>query len=196
MERVLLSQWRNSPRLRVLITEVIAALRDDLVAALDDLETMLHLDTAEGVWLDRIGAVLGLARPAVSDPAQDPRWGFDAAGEGFDQVPFRGVAASDALFPLADVHYRQLLRARAILVHGDGTPSTYTRAVHEIDPGAAVVDQRNMQVSVTTDRQWLLALADEVGALPRSAGVGILWKDRGRFGYDSAGEPFDRGAFA
>ena len=34
-----------------------------------------------------------------------------------------------------------------------------------------------------------------IGALPRTAGVLIIYADRGRFGFDQAGVPFDQGAF-
>ena len=194
--RLLLDQWGASPRLRALVADGAAPIRDDALEALGDLARMAGIDDAEGVWLDRIGGVLGVARPSVADPAQDPRWGFGPAGEPFDQAPFRGSEASDALFPLPDAQYRRLLRARAALALGDGTLATFVRAVRMIDPSATVEDHRTMLVSVTTARRDQLELADRAGALPRSAGVRVRYRDRGRFGWDAAGEPFDQGAYA
>ena len=81
------------------------------------------------------------------------------------------------------------------MVLGDGTIYTFSRAVREIDESAAVQDQRNMTVRVVTSRRRLLELADSIGALPRTAGVLIIYADRGRFGFDMAGVPFDQGAF-
>ena len=52
-----------------------------------------------------------------------------------------------------------------------------------------------MTVRVVTSRRRLLELADSIGALPRTAGVLIIYADRGRFGFDQAGVPFDQGAF-
>ena len=79
--------------------------------------------------------------------------GFDMAGSPFDQAPFRGDVANDALYPLPDALYRRLVKARAIMVLGDGTIYTFSRAVREIDESAAVQDQRNMTVRVTSNRQ-------------------------------------------
>ena len=56
--------------------------------------------------------------------------------------PFRGDVANDALYPLPDALYRRLVKARAIMVLGDGTIYTFSRAVREIDESAAVQDRR------------------------------------------------------
>ena len=55
---------------------------------------------------------------------------------------------------------------------------------------------RDMTVRVVTDHQELLEMADEQGALPRTAGVQVVYVDRERFGYDDAGQPFDEGSFS
>ena len=95
---------------------------------LTDSNSCVQIDTAEGVWLDYLGTRLGLKRPATTDPALDDRFGFDMAGLGFDQAPFRGDAANDAVYPLPDAVYRKLLRARAILLLGDGTIQTFSQS--------------------------------------------------------------------
>ena len=136
---------------------------------------MQAVDDAEGVWLDYLGARVGVDRPATSNPAADLRFGFDDAGRGFDQVPFRGAAASDAVFPLHDATYRAFVKARGILVLGDGTIQTFVQAIHQIDPDATVVDNRDMTVTVTTTLQEDIELADEIEALPRTAGVRIIY---------------------
>ena len=114
----------------------------------------------------------------------------------FDQEPFRGDGANDAIYPLGDTIFRSFIRARAILVLGDGTIQTFTKAVKYIDPGAVVQDQRDMSVRVVTSVRELMELADNIGALPRTAGVKIVYADRGRFGFDDAGVAFDQGPFA
>ena len=192
---VLLGQWQRSPRLRGLV-ELIQDDRDDALAALDKIREMTDLDTAEGVWLDYLGARLGVPRPSTIDPSLDERFGYDMAGTGFDQRPFRGDTANDAVYPLPDGIYRRLLRSRVVLLFGDGTVNTLARAVAELDESATVQDQRNMTVRIVTSERTLIELADMSGALPRTAGVGIVYADRGRFGYDLAGVPFDQGPFA
>ena len=181
--------------MRAIVAEVTEALRADVLEGLRLLATMLDLDQSVGVWLDARGEQLGLPRPATTAPAMDPRWGFDDAGTGFDQVPFQGEPQNDAVFPLPDAVYRQFVKARALTVRGDGTCATFVRAVRMIDPGADVQDKRNRTVRIVTDRQQLLQLADTTGALPRVAGVAITYADRGRFGFDDTGVGFDQGPF-
>ena len=195
LSAILIGQWQASPRLRGIVVDVLQPIIDDAIAARDAIQLMQHIDHAVGVWLDYLGTRLGIERPATTDPAQDDRFGFDMAGSPFDQAPFRGDVANDALYPLPDALYRRLVKARAIMVLGDGTIYTFSRAVREIDESAAVQDQRNMTVRVVTSRRRLLELADSIGALPRTAGVLIIYADRGRFGFDLAGVPFDQGAF-
>lgn len=191
---LIIGQWDDSPKLRAAIDAPVNALRDDVLPAFDRLDLMRQIDKAEGVWLDYLGRRLGLRRPATTDPAADTRFGFDDAGVPFDLRPFEGDAANAAVYPLPDSIYRRLIKSRAVLVLGDGTVQTFAKAVRQIDPGATVTDQRNMTVRVVTEVRGFLELADNVGALPRSAGVQIVYADRQRFGYDEAGQPFDIGA--
>ena len=108
-------------------------------------------------------------------PSLDTRWGFDLAGAGFDQYPFRGDAANDAVYPLPDAIYRRFVKARGLTVLSDGTFATYVKAVRFIDPNATVVDNRDMTVTVTTALQSLMELADASGVLPRTAGVMVIY---------------------
>ena len=103
------------------------------------------------------------------------RFGFDAAGVGFDQQPFRGSTANDAVYPLPDVLYRRLILARATLIYGAGTLPDLVTAIEHLDPDAVVVDNRNMTVTVHTGQQALIELGDTIGALPRPAGVRLIY---------------------
>ena len=192
---ILLGQWQESPKMRAIVADVTEALRADVLEGLRLLATMLDIDQSVGVWLDARGEQLGLSRPSTTAPAMDPRWGFDLAGTGFDQVPFQGEPQNDSVFPLPDSVYRQFVKARALTVRSDGTHATFVRAVRMIDPSADVQDHRDRTIRIVTDRQQLLELADRVEALPRNAGVSITYADRGRFGFDEAGVPFDSGPF-
>ena len=89
LSEALLGQWADSPRLRAVVTDVITPIRDEAVAAAETLTRMADPDTAEGVWLDRIGSRIGLPRPFTTDSTLDRRFGFDDAGRPFDQAPSR-----------------------------------------------------------------------------------------------------------
>ena len=186
-------QWRSSPRLRGVVSGALDILREEIEKPLAVLERMRRLATAEGVWLDYIGARLGLPRPSTTQGATDPRFGFDSAGVGFDQAPFAGADVNAARAPLGDTAYRGLLQARARTVLADGTETAFRQAVEEIDPTATVLDRRDMTARVVTETPWLLQLADDLGALPRPAGVEVEYGGRDRFGFDRAGQPFDQG---
>ena len=193
---VLLGQWQASPRIRTIIEDVIMRNRGDALDAVAEILRMLDIDHAVGVWLDYLGKWLGLERPSTTDPTMDRRFGFNDAGAPFDQAPFRGDAENDAVYPLPDEIFRRMVKARAYLVLGDGTVQTFTRAVMELDPFAVVQDTREMNVRIVTDRQDQIEMADMIGALPRTAGVGITYVARNRFGFDDAGVGFGQGPFS
>ena len=190
---LLVGQWQDSPRLRAAVDAPLDTIREDVLPAFEQLRLMRDIATAEGVWLDYLGVRVGLRRPSTTDPSADTRFGFAIAGVGFDQEPFRGSSANDAIYPLPDSLFRRFVKSRALLVLGDGTSQTFAKAVREIDPGAAVQDRRDMSLRVVTGLRVFLELADASDALPRTAGVELIYVDRGRFGFDLAGEPFDQG---
>jgi len=194
---LVIGQWVDSPRLRAAIDAPVNAINDDVVTALSELDLQRSLDTATGIWLDFIGVRLGLRRPATSEPSADSRFGFKGPtqSKGFDLAPFKGVEANDDVFPLPDELYRRFIKARAVLVLGDGSFQKFVKAVKIIEPGASVVDTRKMTIKIATDDRETIMLADEIGAIPRSAGVLIQFVERGAFGYDEAGVPFDQGPF-
>lgn len=193
---LIIGQWANSPRLRALVQILRDILIEDAILALEEIQLMRQIETAKGVHLDAIGRRLGVNRPISSNRILDPRFGFDRAGSPFDFVPFAGQTENDALFPMPDENYKRFLQARVVTLLSDGTSSDFIRAVKILDQGASVTDQRKMQFRITTDLKDMLEQADRVGALPRNAGVEIVYADRDRFGFDEAGVAYDQGAFS
>ena len=174
---------------------LVSAMQTHLHVAMANLERMRRIDTAEGVWLDYLGARIGVARPYATATADDPRFGFEGSGKSFDAAPFLGAAVSAARFPLPDIVYRKLLTARGVLDTSPGDFDSLERAIHAIDPAAQVRDNLDMTIDVLTDIKWQIDLADKLGALPRSAGVTLIYRDRQRFGFGDSGLPFDQGVF-
>ena len=132
LANILIGQWQASPRIRGTVTDILQPILDDAIAAKERIELMQDIDEAEGIWLDRLGVRLGIQRPATADPALDERFGFDDAGQPFDQAPFRGSAVNDAVYPLPDAVYRRFVKARAVMVLGDGTIYTFIKAIKHI----------------------------------------------------------------
>ena len=193
---LLLAQWRASPKLRFLVERSIAT-GNGVLDAVAELERMWHIDTAEGVWLDYIGGRLGVERPAVVSPSQDPRWGFEGVPQArpFDLAPFRGATENAALFPLNDSLYRRVLKARGLTTISAATLANFEDAVHMISANAIITDTRDMTATIRTDDTALLRLADDLDALPRPAGVRIVYQALTAFGFEGAGVGFDQGPF-
>ena len=192
---LLIGQWNASPRIRALIQVYLDIANQDILPALEAIRLQRQIETATGISLDYLGRRLGIERPPTSDPSQDTRFGFETAGEGFDQVPFGGDAENEALFPLPDSIYRRLLRARTIALLSDGTLNYLINSIRAIDPSAIVQDRRDMTIRVVTDFQSILELADDVGALARNAGVRINYVSTNRFGFDDVGDAYDQAPY-
>ena len=118
LEDLLLSQYIGTAERRFI--RLLLELLDGQVS--DPLARFTHdIDAGEGPFLDRIGDLLGIARPPVADTNVD-FFGFAGEDEGFG----RGVLADHITtvgptVPLDDNSYRRLLRARAItLTSSDG----------------------------------------------------------------------------
>ena len=60
---LLIGQWQESPKLQALL-RVALERGDDVISAIENIQRMQNLDTAEGVWLDWLGVRLGVRRPS------------------------------------------------------------------------------------------------------------------------------------
>ena len=98
VDGLIVGQWLGSPRLQALAQIFRDLAVEEILPALQTLRAMRQIETAKGTHLDDLGRRLGVNRPATRDRAQDPRLGFDAAGEAFDIVPFAGDESNDAVF--------------------------------------------------------------------------------------------------
>ena len=192
---LLAGQWQRSERFLAAVDAPLGAIRDEVLPAFDALEKQRHIDTAEGAWLDYLGTRAGIDRPSVPTDATDARFGFEGFGTGFDRAPFHGASELAPLVPLPDAVFRRFVRARGVLIFGRGTFQEFYVACRHIDPGCRVVDNRDMTVSVVTTMGKTFELADSVGALPRPAGVLVIYSEPGRWGFEGFGEPWDTAPF-
>lgn len=190
---LLIDQWRNSRSVSSLVQAFLDRVKVEVEDALNDLERMLNLDHAEGVWLDRIGERLGVTRPQVQYSGD--RFAFEGAGHSFDQAPFSGSQEHADIVPMSDEPFRKILKARIVALFSDGTKYALQCSICGIDPEAQLVERGPMRLRVTTGMVELMQVADRLGALARTAGVEVAYKDRGRFGFEDAGVSFDQGPY-
>ncbi len=169
---LLIQQWRQAPRMRVLTEALLGVIDDHLVKPLSDLEARLRIETADGVWLDGIGERMGLPRPAT-DLGNFAFFGFDGSGGvGFDQGLFATVVeALSPRVPVGDAYYRSLLQMRSELLLADGTVPRLESAASRVFPGTVYNDNGDMTATVRTafqrpDSINLLATLNPAGGWP------------------------------
>ncbi len=189
-----ISQWQNSPRLRAVADIFLDVLDEYVQRPKNEIQKMLALNTAQGVWLDHLGERLGLARPTAE--SSDSVFGFDESGSAFDRSRMSDVRALEPLAPIGDELYRRLIRAKIHALTGFSTIRDMQLSVAEIEHTAIVVDNHDMTGKVTTSLLADMQLADRVGALAKPAGVELEIVASGRFGFDASGRAFDQGGYA
>lgn len=114
-KNLLISQWQAAPRMSAMVGAIIDVWQTDFADTLDEYERMLHVDTAEGVWLDFLANRVGLNRPLVVNPDGGDRFAFRNVDDGlsFDSAPFKGGIASAERYPLGDDVFRRFIKAGA-----------------------------------------------------------------------------------
>jgi hypothetical protein len=123
LERIydrLLDQYTDVPNWQKYY-KVFCELTDELRQAIIEWMAGNFLETAEGVWLDRCGDILGLPRPAEWLDEGVFTWDSDVFDERWDQGVWsdgNGILTGDLV---DDDLYRPLLRAKAISLFADGT---------------------------------------------------------------------------
>lgn len=167
----LISQWSEATNLRTVAQIWLDTLRDEIDEPLAALQAQRNINTAEGVFLDRIGDLLGCPRPAVA-VTPDDLFGYDGAGVGFDQGRLADASGfGDPVEPISDGAYRSLLRARRTTILGDGSVAALEEAATEVEASATVTDGRDMTVTITTSNISLMDLAIACRAVGGPAGV-------------------------
>jgi len=130
-----LNQFKNSPDFLKLLEAFFTKIEESQTLV-EYLRDYLSLDTAEGVWLDVIGVILGIERPYKE---QDPDTIFTAKAVGEPNDPYKGCldpltgvggyiqsveGITDIADPTAretDDKYRKLLRAKTFANNQVGT---------------------------------------------------------------------------
>jgi hypothetical protein len=129
----ILNQFTASPRWIELLTTIVTRLEevDDLLASL---ATLRWIDTAEGVWLDDVGEIVGI--PRFFGENEGPFFTYKSAYPGTDDpdlaysgpLPaaptggrYQSVFGLDNDIPLSDDDYRRWIKAKAKTTGTAGT---------------------------------------------------------------------------
>lgn len=150
---LLLYQYRDSPVLRALITELLREY-EVIGSVLESLRSRLDIDASEGVQLDGIGEIVGQPRPLTEEIDPDDVFAF-AGGTG---LGFSGIGREDiggrfqgvdglVIGPMPDADYRLLLKATIFSNYADSTVDAVAQYITFvlgqsplIDPGIGFID--------------------------------------------------------
>lgn len=117
-----------------------------------DLITTFDIDTAVGVQLDAVGQWVGRSRDIIT-PFSGIYFSFDTLGLGFDEGSWQGqFNPTTGITKLDDETYRQLLKAKVIMNHWDGTIEMAALALAELfGPfvGTLISIQDNQDMTMT-----------------------------------------------
>lgn len=127
---LLISQYRESPRLLALLDGLLATVQTELIEPLAILDRAMSPEIAEGALLDWLGQRLGFPRPQV---IVGPRFGFDGAGETFDHAPFATDRRDlQEIGGIGDDYYQRLLAARALYLRSHATAEDIEAILGEV----------------------------------------------------------------
>lgn len=173
-----LSQMYDSPNYTAVLL-AIAQAYDDQDAVLNYLGT-LSLDTAQGVWLDIFGAIIGQGRKVITElPLQYKYFGFtniNPNAGGFGSLVATQSSAPTETSTLADPDYRRVLKAKAAQNAGDTTLyGIASSLVNVLEDESVLVYSRagaklDILLSVRPDDN-MLQLIEAGYILPLSSGV-------------------------
>ena len=169
------------------ILTAFAARLDDTDIVLEGLLLYRTLDTAEGVWLDNVGVIVGYPRPP-KEVADAGIFTLKAIGE--SDVPAQGLSSLFLLdggvltsldgLPLdelaTDTTYRKYLKGKILVTYSDSTPAdvyTFVNSVFTI--GCSVTSPAVGEVEIEIDSALTGAERRIVDLLaPRSAGISLI----------------------
>lgn len=191
---------RESTILKSLVDGINQIIQDDLVDGACAVENQTSILAATGIFLDRIGERVQLARPKIA--TADFRWfGFDGVGDRFDQANF--VPGDTDPTGIDDESYRALLIVRGSQLLTDCSIQSMTAiAQAAFGDSSNYIDNGDMSLDVIIGEDLadviITQLAD-AGLITKPAGVRInsvqISGDGEVFGFDGNGFGFDQKNF-
>lgn len=182
VERTIISQYANSPTICGLIDGFNQCIdpRANIQAFLD---YVWNVQTAQGFGLDIWGKIVGINSRAVQVPADTRYLGFDTGAD--DTYPFNEGIFYDGednldLYRLSDAAFRTAILVKAMSNISRCTAPAINAILRSLFAGRGecyVVDLGNMQMRYVFRfylLPWEESIIDQMGILPRPAGVELL----------------------
>lgn len=150
---LLLSQFKNSPKLKSLLFSIITPFQD-LQNALSELLLLRNIETAKGKQLDGVGNIVGVQRPYINSSGD---WYFGFTGQskakGFSQAPIRddGLKTKFKNYVyMSDEKYKRLIKWKIITNNSHGTTEDVINACIALfnAKNVEVIDNGKASISV------------------------------------------------
>lgn len=172
---LIISQYRNSPKLVSLLNSFCTIVQSDLIDAANQLALEASIDTASGYWLDRIGDRVSLVRPGLPGTIFFGFRGVETA-RGFNQARFKGQGEDPTFVPVSDATYRMYLKAKGASLLTDGTQPDLSRISAAAYGNAIYLDDQNMSTYVIINGivDEIIILAAQIGLFLKPAGVRMI----------------------
>lgn len=203
IEKTIMSQYANSPRLMHIITSLWDALDPEKFTS-EYYRLVMSIPTANGHGLDIWGRIVGIGRSVTfSDPSGE-YFGFTDGFYPFNERPFSSPGSAYDTFELTNDAYRELILLKALsnIVYATA-PNINALLRAMFDEPCYCLITGHMQMRYVFEFElspYQRHLVYNAGILPRPCGVEIsiiISADpSGIFGFDGSGlQPFGQGVF-
>lgn len=201
IEKTIMSQYANSPRLMRIITSLWDGI-DPTKFTEDFYRLVMNIPTAVGFGLDIWGRIVGIGRTVTFPDPQDEYFGFADGFFPFNTRPFSSAGGSASSWELSNDAYRELILMKALSNIVYATAPNINALMRSMFTGPAyclITGHMQMkyvfEFELTPYQQYLVYNS---GILPRPCGVEISVQISPRvlFGFNGSGlQPLGQGVF-
>lgn len=201
IEKTIMSQYANSPRLMFILRSLWDALDPDKLVN-QYYTLVMNIPTASSYGLDVWGRIVGISRTVTFPDPEGEYFGFADGFYPFNTRPFSSAGGSSSAWELSTDAYRELILMKALSNIVYATAPNINALMRVMFSGPAyclITGHMKMkyvfEFELTPYQQYLVYNS---GILPRPCGVEITAQvsPRGLFGFNGSGlQPLSQGVF-
>lgn len=203
IEKTIMSQYANSPKLLHIITSVWDAI-DPAQFTQDYYQLVMNIPTANGFGLDIWGRIVGISRTVTFVNPEGEYLGFEEGFYPFNERPFSAPGSGSDTWELTNDAYRELILMKALsnIVYATAPNiNALMRAMFDRPSYCLITGHMKMRYVFEFELSpYQHHLVYNTDILPRPCGVEISIiinaDTNGIFGFDGTGlQPFGQGVF-
>lgn len=203
IEKTIMSQYANSPKLLHIITSVWDAIDPEQFTQ-DYYQLVMNIPTANGSGLDIWGRIVGISRTVTFVNPEGEYLGFEDGFYPFNERPFSAPGSGSDTWELTNDAYRELILMKALsnIVYATAPNiNALMRAMFDRPSYCLITGHMKMRYVFEFELSpYQHHLVYNTDILPRPCGVEISIiinaDTNGIFGFDGTGlQPFGQGVF-